>query len=364
MERKRVGSSSSEKTIRVAVIPGDGIGIEVTAEAVRVLKRIAQVEGLDVEPVHWDLGAERYLRTGISMSDEDFRSLSEEHDAILLGALGDPRVPDHAHIRDILLGLRFNLDLYVNFRPAHCLIPEMSPLKGAADRDIRIEVFRENTEGMYVHMGGTFKKGTPDEVAIQESMNTRKGVERIIRAAFEYAAKKGRDRVTLVDKANAMPIAGSLWRRTYEEVGGEYPEIEQDAVYVDAMAMDLVRRPERYQVVVTSNLFGDIISDLSAAITGGLGLAASANMHPGRHGLFEPVHGSAPDIAGTGQANPVAAIRSVSLMLDYLGEPEAAERVERAVLASIKAGETTPDLGGTRSTEEVGVWIADALTHA
>ncbi len=346
------------------MIPGDGIGIEVTAEAVRVLNRISDLEGLRIEPVHWNLGAERYLAEGVGMSDEDFRALSEEHHAILLGALGDPRVPDHAHIREILLGLRFNLDLYVNFRPAEVLVADMCPLKGAADRRIRIEVFRENTEGMYVHMGGTFKEGTPDEVTIQESVNTRKGVERITRAAFEYAADKGRGRVTLVDKANAMPIEGSLWRRVFGEIGAGYPDIEQDAVYVDAMAMDLVRRPERYEVVVTSNLFGDIISDLAAAVTGGLGLAASANVHPGRHGLFEPVHGSAPDIAGTGMANPVAAIRCVALLLDFLGEPKAAERVEGAVLRSIEAGETTPDLGGTRTTEEVGTWIAGALSEA
>lgn len=364
MERKRVARSSSGRRGRIAIIPGDGIGIEVTAEAVRVLRRVIELDGLDMELAHWNLGAERYLRDGVSITDEEFRALERDHDAILLGALGDPRVPDNAHIRDILLGLRFGLDLYVNYRPADLLVPETSPLKRAAERPIRLEIFRENTEGMYVHMGGVFKQGTPDEVVIQESLNTRKGVERITRAAFEHAARKERQRVTLVDKANAMPLEGGLWRRVFAEVGAAYPAIEQDAVYVDAMAMDLVRRPERYDVVVTSNLFGDIISDLAAAVTGGLGLAASANLHPGRHGLFEPVHGSAPDIAGKGEANPVAAIRCVALMLEFLGHDSAAARVERAVLASIEAGETTKDLGGGRSTEEVGAWIADALTHA
>lgn len=369
MERKRVGSSSSDRRdsrqpARIAIIPGDGIGIEVTAEAVRVLRRIADLERLELEPVEWNLGAERYLREGVGMSDEDFRALRDDHDAILLGALGDPRVPNNAHIREILLGLRFGLDLYVNYRPAELLIPALSPLKGLEGRTIRLEIFRENTEGMYVHVGGAFKKGTPDEIAIQEAVHTRKGVERIIRAAFEHAVRRKRRRVTLVDKANAMPIAGSLWRRAFEEVGAEHPDLERDAVYVDAMAMDLVRRPERYEVVVTGNLFGDIVSDLAAAVTGGLGLAASANLHPGRHGLFEPVHGSAPDIAGTRTANPIAAIRCVSLLLEFLGHPEAAARVERAVLASLEAGETTPDLGGKRTTDAVGAWIAGALADA
>jgi 3-isopropylmalate dehydrogenase len=336
----------------------------VIAEATRVLERVSEQRGLGVELTPWDLGADRYLRDGVTITEDEFKALDEDHDAILLGALGDPRVPDNVQARDILLGLRFRLDLFVNYRPADLLVPSLCPLRGAEERRIRLEVFRENTEGIYVGMGGVFKKGTPDEIAIQESVNTRKGVERVIREAFAHAASRGRGRVTLVDKANAMPFAGGLWRRTFEAVAAEFPDIETDAVFVDAMAMDLVRRPEHYEVIVTSNLFGDIISDLAAAVTGGLGLAASANLHPGRHGLFEPVHGSAPDIAGTGTANPIAAIRSVSLLLDFLGEPEAAMDVERAVKASIQAAETTPDLGGTRSTEEVGRWITDALQHA
>lgn len=364
MERQRVESSSSGSSTRVAVIGGDGIGREVTREATRVLERVAERYSLTIEPVEWDLGADRYLRDGVTITEDEFRSVSEDHDAILLGALGDPRVPDNVHARDILLGLRFRLDLYVNYRPCNLLMPSLSPLKGAADRDINLEVFRENTEGVYVNMGGVFKRGTPDEIAIQEDVNTRKGVERIVRAAFEHAAAKGRPRVTLVDKANAMPAAGSLWRRVFAEIGEAYPAIEQDAVYVDAMAMDLVRRPERYSVLVASNLFGDIISDLAAAVTGGLGLAASANLHPGRHGLFEPVHGSAPDIAGTGRANPIGAIRCVSLMLDHLGHGDAAGMVETAVADSIRVGVMTPDLGGNGSTEDVGTWIADRISEA
>jgi 3-isopropylmalate dehydrogenase len=345
------------------VIPGDGIGPEVIREAARVLEHVSAEHRLAVELVDWDLGADRYLRDGVTITEEEFRSISEDYDAILLGALGDPRVPDNVHARDILLGLRFRLDLFVNFRPCDLLAPGISPLKGPEDRRIRLEVFRENTEGIYVNLGGVFKKDTADEVAIQEDVNTRKGVERIIRAAFEHARAKGRERVTLVDKANAMPAAGSLWRRAFAAVGEEYPEVEKEAVYVDAMAMDLVRRPERYSVLVMANLFGDIISDLAAAVTGGLGLAASANLHPGRYGMFEPVHGSAPDIAGSGRANPIGAIRCVSLLLEHLGHDEAAARVEDAVAASVQAGFTTPDLGGMCSTEEVGRWIADAVSQ-
>lgn len=349
---------------RIALIPGDGIGVEVGREAERVLECVRAVFDLPVEIVPWDLGADRYLRDGVTITEEEFASLADDHDAILLGALGDPRVPDNAHARDILLGLRFRLDLYVNFRPCILLDPALSPLKKVGESGILLEIFRENTEGVYVNLGGSFKRGTPDEVAIQEDMNTRKGVERIIRAAFEHARKEGRSRVTMVDKANAMPIAGSLWRRTFAEVGEAFPEIEAEAVYVDALAMDLVRRPERYSVLVTSNLFGDIISDLAAELTGGLGIAPSANIHPGRHALFEPVHGSAPDIAGQGTANPLGTIRCVELLLNHLGHREAGSAVGAAVLASLQGGRTTPDLGGGCTTEAVGEWICDHIRSA
>jgi 3-isopropylmalate dehydrogenase len=341
---------------RIAVIPGDGIGVEVTREAVRVLESLNEAETLGYELVEWDLGAERYLRDGVAITDDEFRSLSEDHDAVFLGALGDPRVPGMEHIKAILLGLRFKLDLYVNYRPCVLPSPELSPLASVSG-PFRLDTFRENTEGLYAGLGGSFKTGTPDEIAIEEDLHTRKGVERIIRAAFEYAESRGRSRITLVDKANVQRFVGDLWRRVYAEVGRAYPDIEQDAMYVDAMAMDLVRRPERYEVIVTSNLFGDIISDLAAEVTGGLGLAPSANIHPGRFALFEPVHGSAPDIAGRGVANPIGAIRCVSMMLEYFGKAEVGERVETAVLASIEQGVTTPDLGGDSSTEDVGKWI-------
>lgn len=348
---------------RVALIPGDGIGQEVVRAARRVLESAAEADGLDLELVDWDLGADRYLREGVTITDEEFRSLSEDHDAALLGALGDPRVPGNEHARDILLGMRFRLDLYVNFRPCALLAPELCPLK-TVPAGLELEIFRENTEGCYTGMGGRFKAGTPDEVAIEEDVNTYKGVERIVRAAFAHAAARGRPRVTLVDKANAMRHAGGLWRRVFAEVGAGYPDIEQDAMYVDAMAMDLVRRPGRYAVLVTSNLFGDIISDLAAELTGGLGLAPSANIHPGRFALFEPVHGSAPDIAGQGKANPLGAIRCVALMLDHFGRADSARRVEDAVRSSIAEGRTTPDLGGTMTTDEVGHWVAERVRAA
>jgi 3-isopropylmalate dehydrogenase len=346
---------------RIAIIPGDGIGAEVVREAVGVLEAMSSHLSLPLELAHFDLGAERYLRDGVTITDQEFRSLAEDHDAILLGALGDPRVPGNEHTRDILLGLRFRLDLYVNYRPSRLLHPRLSPLR--SETEIDIDIFRENTEGVYVNMGGHFKRGTPDEVAVQEDVNTYKGVERIVRAAFEHALRRGRTRVSMVDKANAMPAAGGLWRRVFAEVGAEYPTIEREALYVDMVALDLVRRPERYQVIVTSNLFGDILSDLTAALTGGLGLAPSANLNPGRHALFEPVHGSAPDIAGKGVANPLGAIRSVGLLLEYLGMLQEALLIDAAVAHCVRGGPLTPDLGGSATTSEVGSWIRAELTR-
>ena len=331
---------------RVAVLPGDGVGKEVTREAARVLRSVRP----DIELVEWPHGADRFLDTSETITDAEFAELRERYDAILLGALGDPRVPGNEHARQILLGMRFKLDLFINFRPVKLLDARLTPLKDRTEKDLDFVIFRENTEGVYVGMGGTFKQGTPDEVAVQEDMNTRKGVERIIRAAFDYARAHGHTRVTLSDKANAMEFAGGLWRRVFAEVAKEYPEIEREALYVDMLAMDLVRRPERYQVIVTGNLFGDILSDLGAALVGGLGLTASGNIHPGRVSLFEPVHGSAPDIAGQDRANPLAAILTTAMMLRHLGDDTSAARVEAAVQGAVAAGETTSDLGGTLGT--------------
>ena len=339
---------------RIAVIPGDGVGKEVTREAVKVLGALEERGGPKLELVEWPHGADRYLETGQTITDAEFADLSANYQAILLGALGDPRVPGNEHARQILLGMRFRLDLFINFRPVQLLDERFTPLKGKTERDLSFVIFRENTEGVYVGMGGTFKQGTPDEVAVQEDMNTRKGVERIIRAAFEHARANGLERVTLSDKANAMEFAGGLWRRVFKEVSAEYSDIQTEALYVDMLAMDLVRRPERYRVIVTGNLFGDILSDLGAALIGGLGLTASANIHPGRVSMFEPVHGSAPDIAGKDQANPFAAVLTSALMLRHLGFGDGASRLESAVRAAVRAGETTGDLGGSLGTQAAG----------
>jgi 3-isopropylmalate dehydrogenase len=349
---------------KVAVIAGDGVGKEVTREAVKVLR--AAIEGTDaeIELVEWPHGADRYLETGQAITDGEFAELQSDYDAILLGALGDPRVPGNEHARQILLGMRFRLDLYVNFRPVRLFHERLTPLRDKGPADVDFVIFRENTEGVYVGMGGCFKQGTPDEVAIQEDVNTRKGVERLIRAGFEYARQNGKTRVTMSDKANAMEFAGGLWRRVFREVSAEYPEIESEALYVDMLAMDLVRRPERYQVIVTGNLFGDILSDLGAQLAGGLGLSPSGNIHPGRIGLFEPVHGSAPDIAGQDLANPFAAVLTTALMLRHLGRPAEADRLDDAVEACILAGETTADLGGSLGTAACGDALARRVRGA
>ncbi|CAN5708615.1 3-isopropylmalate dehydrogenase [soil metagenome] len=339
---------------RIAVIAGDGIGPDVTREAVKVLRCVTRGSGTELDLVEWPHGADHYLATGTTITDAEVTELSDQYDAILLGALGDPRVIRNEHARDILLGLRFRLDLFINLRPVRLLDPRLTPLKDKAESDVDFIIFRENTEGVYVGMGGTFKQGTPDEVAVQEDVNTRKGVERIIRAAFEHARVAGLERVAMADKANAMEHAGGLWRRVFREVAAEFPEIESEALYVDMLAMDLIRRPERYRVIVTGNLFGDILSDLGSQLAGGLGLAPSANIHPGRTSLFEPVHGSAPDLVGTGQANPLAAILTSALMLRHLGYAGEAERIEAAVRSAVQAGATTPDLGGSLSTAEAG----------
>lgn len=346
---------------RIALIPGDGIGPEVTRQVAAVLDRLHDGAGPQVATEWFDCGADRYLETGVAITDHDIARLAG-FDAIFLGAMGDPRVPDNAHARDILLGLRFRLDLYINKRPLRLYEPWLSPLRDVRPADIDLVIFRENTEGIYVGMGGGLRAGTPHEVAIEEDINTRRGVERIVRAAFEHARTAGRRKVTLTDKANAMPHTGGLWRRTFAEVGSEYDDIEQEAVYVDALALDLVRRPARYDVIVAPNLFGDILSDLAAALVGGLGLAPSANLHPGRPGLFEPVHGSAPDIAGTGAANPIAALLTACMMLEHIGFPAQAERLESAVRAALRERKVTADLGGSMITDEVGAWICDAMS--
>ncbi len=346
---------------RIAVIPGDGIGIDVTREAVKVLECLQKIQNLSLDLKHFDYGAERYLQDGTTMPEEQVADFRQNYHAIFIGALGDPRVPDMTHARDILLGLRFKLDLYVNYRPVKLTDRKLCPLKDKTEADVDFVVFRENTEGLYVGMGGIFKKGTPDEVAIQEDVNTRKGVERIIRYAFEFARAKGRRKVTMSDKSNALRFGHDLWLRTFEEVGADYPEIEKEHIYVDALTMQMVKRPEQFEVIVTCNMFGDIVTDLGAQLQGGMGLAASGNLNPEGTSMFEPVHGSAPKYAGKNVANPLAAILTAGLMLDHLGFPQANTLVERAVEHAIRTDNTTRDLGGQLGTKEVGDFICQTI---
>lgn len=343
---------------RIALIPGDGIGKEVIPEAVKSIRAATMSARRPIEFVEFDWGADRYLKDGVSLPVGAVEMLRDEFDAILFGALGDPRVPGNQHAADILLGLRFKLDLYVNARPVELLDERLTPLRDRKIADVKFMVFRENTEGLYVGVGGFFKKGTADEVAVQEDVNSRKGVERIIRHAFEYARKQGLKRVCMSDKSNAMTFAHDLWQRVFKEIRLEYPDIESRHLYIDTLAMEVVRDPRQFDVIVTCNLFGDIISDLGAQLAGGLGLAPSGNIHPGRTSLFEPVHGSAPNIAGKGIANPFGSILTSAMMLEFLDWQTEAERLREATRAALRENFVTPDLGGNKKTIEIGDWIA------
>ena len=337
---------------RIAVIPGDGIGPEVIREAVRVLKHLGETRDLQLKFVDFDWGADKFLKDGVTLPDGALDMLSTDFDAILAGAFGDPRVPSNKHAEDILLGMRRGLDLYINLRPVRLLHQRLTPLANRTTADIDFVVFRENTEGAYCGAGGFLKQGTADEIALQDEVNTRRGVERIILAAFEYARAKGRKRVTMADKSNVQRFGGALWQRVFKEVATTYPDIQANHQYVDAMAMFMVLDPAQYEVIVSNNLFGDILTDLGAAIQGGLGLAASGNIHPGRVSLFEPVHGSAPPLAGKGIANPIGSILTSAMMLEYLGFHTLSEEIEEAVRGAVSANETTRDLGGELSTEQ------------
>jgi 3-isopropylmalate dehydrogenase len=342
---------------RFAIVPGDGIGVDVTAEAVKVLEAAADGFGLELELREFDHGAERYLKTGETLPDAVLESW-RGFDAIYMGAFGDPRVPDMRHARDILLGTRFKLDLYINLRPVKCLADRLCPLKGFEARQVDFVVFRENTEGLYVGMGGIFKKGTPDEIAVQEDVNTRKGVERILRAAFDHARRAGRKRVTMSDKSNALRFGHDLWQRAFAEVAADYPEIRADHLYIDALAMQLVKDPSSFEVIVTCNMFGDIVTDLGAQLQGGLGMAASGNVRPDGTSMFEPVHGSAPKYAGTDKANPFAAILTAAMMLEHTGLSDAAARIEQAVKDCLDERECTADVGGRLGTRATGDAVA------
>jgi 3-isopropylmalate dehydrogenase len=350
---------------KIAVLPGDGIGSEVIPEAVKVLR----ASGANVELQEFDWGATRYLADGITVPADGFAMLGREFDAILVGAFGDPRVPTNIHAKEILLGMRFQMDLYANMRPVRLLDADLCPLKGVGAADVDFVVIRENTEGVYGDVGGVFKKGTEDEVAIQEDINTRKGVERIIRFAFDYCEKhpkqdgSKRGRVLMCDKSNAMTHAGGLWQRVFKEVAREYPQIKAEHMFVDALCMQMVRDPRQFDVIVTNNMFGDIITDLAAGLQGGLGMAASGNIHPGKTSMFEPVHGSAPPIAGKNIANPMGAILTVAMMLAHLGLTSQAAKIEEAVLDAVRQKKSTQDVGGTLGTKEVGQWVAERVAR-
>ncbi len=345
-----------DSTLALAVVPGDGIGQEVTAEALKVLEAAAP-SGVKVEPTRYDLGAERYLATGEVLPDSVLAEI-RDHDAILLGAVGgkpnDPNLPPGILERGLLLRLRFELDHYVNLRPSRIFPGVTSPLADPGEVDF--VVVREGTEGPYAGNGGALRVGTPHEVATEVSVNTAFGVERVIRDAYARAARRTRKKLTLVHKTNVLTNAGSVWWRLFESVGREFPEVTTDYMHVDAAMIFMTTDPSRFDVIVTDNLFGDIITDLAAAITGGIGLAASGNVNPDRTApsMFEPVHGSAPDIAGQQKADPTAAILSTSLLLDHLGYADAAAVIERAVIDDLAA--RVP--GTTRTTSEVGDAIA------
>ncbi len=324
----------------IAVLGGDGIGPEVTAEALKVVA----ASGVSLNLTEYDLGGRRFAATGEVLSDSTLNEL-RGYDAILLGAIGTPSVPPGVLERGLLLKMRFELDLYVNRRPF--LFPA---------NNIDCVVIRENTEGMYAGEGGFLRKGTPHEVATQGSVNTRLGVERVVRYAFELARTRARRHLTLVHKTNVLQFSGDLWQRTFNEVASEYSDVETAYHHIDAACIYFVDSPQRYDVIVTDNLFGDILTDLAGAVSGGVGMASSANLNPARTGpsMFEPVHGSAPDIVGTGKADPRAAIISAAMMLDFLGEGQAAERIRRAISASLASGSTMP----TGPTSALGDWVA------
>ncbi len=347
--------------MRIAVIAGDGIGKDVTAEAVKVIRKTAEVFGRTIDLELLPYGADYYLQTGIALPANGYATLRDEFDAIFIGALGDPRIPDMRHARDILLGIRFELDLYVNYRPVRLLDERLCPLKGRTPKDVDFVVFRENTEGLYVSIGGRFKAGTPDEIAIQEEVNTYKGVHRIIRHAFEFAAASGRTNVVMADKSNAMQQGHALWQRVFREVAADYPGIKADHYFIDALAMQMVKNPGLFEVIVTNNLFGDIITDLGAQLQGGLGMAASGNIHPGRTSMFEPVHGSAPKYEGKNVANPVGAILSAALMLEHLGAKPEAAAIEAAVANAVQTLNVTTDAGGRLGTAQTGDYVAKRL---
>ncbi len=347
---------------RIAVIPGDGTGLEQVTEGLKVLKAAQQKYGFQMDTVHYDLGGERYLRTGEILPDSVLEEL-KNFDAIFLGAIGHPDVKPGILEKGLLLQLRFALDLYVNLRPVKLFPGVATPLKEKGPEDIDFVVVRENTEGLYAGAGGFLRRGTTHEVAVQESINTRFGVERCLRYAFEYCRdKRQRRKLTLCGKTNVLTYAFDLWERVYQELGPEFPEVECDYAHVDAICMWMVKNPEWFDVIVTDNMFGDIITDLGAMIQGGMGIAAGGNIHPGRVSMFEPIGGSAPKYTGKGVINPLASICAGAMMLDFLGEAKAAEKIEETVAAVCRTKLKSLNAGQMGfSTAEVGDLVAEQL---
>ncbi|WP_431041994.1 3-isopropylmalate dehydrogenase [Streptomyces sp. P1-3] len=345
------------RSIRLAVIPGDGIGREVVAQGLKVLSAVLP-QDVKLETREYDLGAKRWHATGETLPDAELESL-KQHDAILLGAIGDPSVPSGVLERGLLLKLRFAFDHYVNLRPSKLFPNTATPLAGRPDIDF--VVVREGTEGPYTGNGGSLRTGTPAEVATEVSVNTAYGVERVVRDAYERAQARPRKKLTLVHKNNVLVYAGHMWKKIFDKVGEEYPDVATDYLHVDAATIFFVTQPERFDVIVTDNLFGDILTDLAAAVTGGIGLAASGNVNPtgAFPSMFEPVHGSAPDIAGTGKADPTAAVLSVALLLRHLGYEGEADRIEAAVAADL----AERDPAAPRTTDQIGDALATAVTN-
>ena len=347
-------------TKRIGIVRGDGIGPEIVDEGLRFLTRVAEKTGFDFETIEYPWSAEHYLATGETMP-ESVLSEYRDLDAILLGAIGDPRVEVGLLERAIIGGIRWKLDMYLNLRPVKLYHEDLCPLKGVMPADVDMVFVRENTESLYCQIHGSFKRGTPDEITTQEMINTRKGIERAVRYAFELAQERPRKKLTLIDKANALR-SQELWTRTFEEVGREYPSVEKDHAYIDAACMWMVKNPDWFDVCVVDNMFGDIITDLGAMIQGGLGVAASGNIHPGQVSMFEPIHGSAPKYRGKHVACPVATIAAVGMMLDYLGNAEGAAMTERSIETALRERKIT-DLSARsgRSTAEYTDVLLDIL---
>ncbi|MBD3233489.1 MAG: 3-isopropylmalate dehydrogenase [candidate division Zixibacteria bacterium] len=347
----------------IAVIAGDGIGPEVVQEGLKILQVASEITGFNYDIKEYPFGSEHYLATNELLPDEAFEEI-KGMDAVYLGAIGDPRCEPGLVEHGIISKIRFGFDLYINLRPIKAYADNLVPLKGKTADDIDFIVVRENTEDLYTNLGGIFKRGTEHEVAMAQMIFTRHGVERAIRYAFELAKKRNKGkRVTLVDKANAIRSM-DIWTRVFQEVGEEYPDIEKDHAYVDACCMWMIKDPEFFDVIVTNNIFGDIVTDLGAMLQGGMGVAASGNLHPGKVSMFEPIHGSAPKYKGQNKANPIAAMVAVAMMLDYLGETKAANLIESSVQQSLQNGQI-PDLSASSgmSTNQIGDIISDAIVQ-